>query len=63
MSKDADFHHLSFLFGAPPKVVWLRIGNASTREVADVLKTYRSSIQAFSADPDAALLIVPGPDR
>jgi predicted nuclease of predicted toxin-antitoxin system len=24
VTKDSDFHHLSFLHGAPPKVVWLR---------------------------------------
>lgn len=24
--KDADFRQLSFLYGSPPKVVWLRVG-------------------------------------
>ena len=28
VSKDADFHQLSFLKGAPPKVIWVRRGNA-----------------------------------
>ncbi len=28
-TKDSDFHDLSVMRGAPPKVVWLRIGNAS----------------------------------
>ena len=27
VTKDEDFHHLSVLRGAPPKVVWLRTGN------------------------------------
>ena len=30
VSKDSDFRQLAFLFGPPPKVVWLRVGNAST---------------------------------
>ncbi|MBI4604306.1 MAG: DUF5615 family PIN-like protein [Planctomycetes bacterium] len=30
VSKDDDFHQLSFLHGAPPKVVWLRFANCST---------------------------------
>lgn len=29
-TKDGDFHQISFLRGAPPKVVWLRVGNSST---------------------------------
>jgi predicted nuclease of predicted toxin-antitoxin system len=28
VSKDADFHQRSFVFGAPPKVIWVRLGNA-----------------------------------
>lgn len=31
VSKDADFAQLSAALGPPPKVVWLRIGNSSTR--------------------------------
>ena len=27
VTKDSDFHQLSFLYGPPPKVVWLRMGN------------------------------------
>ena len=27
VSKDADMHDLSLLFGNPPKVIWLRLGN------------------------------------
>ncbi|MFN2406960.1 MAG: hypothetical protein ABR594_12965 [Pyrinomonadaceae bacterium] len=27
MSKDSDMHQRSFLLGAPPKVVWVRLGN------------------------------------
>jgi predicted nuclease of predicted toxin-antitoxin system len=28
VSKDEDFHQLSFLYGAPPKVVWVRLGTS-----------------------------------
>jgi len=33
VSKDADMHQRSFIFGAPPKVVWVRLGNCATSEV------------------------------
>ena len=29
VSKDPDFRQLAFLHGPPPKVIWVRIGNAS----------------------------------
>ncbi len=32
VTKDEDFHRLSVLRGAPPKVIWLRPGNASTED-------------------------------
>ena len=31
--KDADMHDLSLVFGNPPKVIWLRLGNCSTLQV------------------------------
>lgn len=33
VSKDEDFHHLSFLRGAPPKVIGVGLGNCSTAAV------------------------------
>ena len=33
ISKDEDFHQRSFLFGYPPKVIWLKLGNCTTSEV------------------------------
>ena len=29
-------HQRGFLFGAPPKVVWVRLGNCSTSDVVDL---------------------------
>ena len=36
VSKDSDFHQLSFLFGHPPKVIWTRRGNCSTAAVVSL---------------------------
>ncbi|NET02299.1 MAG: hypothetical protein F6K61_17360 [Sphaerospermopsis sp. SIO1G1] len=38
VSKDADMHDLSLLFGNPPKVIWLRLGNCSTVKVENLLR-------------------------
>jgi predicted nuclease of predicted toxin-antitoxin system len=58
VSKDADFRQLSFLFGAPPKVVWLRVGNRSTTQIEAILRAHAAAIQVLEADPVAALLVV-----
>ncbi|KAM3102276.1 DUF5615 family PIN-like protein [Phormidesmis sp. 146-20] len=38
VSKDADMHDLSLVFGNPPKVIWLRLGNCSTSQVESLLR-------------------------
>ena len=56
ITKDEDFHRLSVLRGAPPKVVWVRSGNGSTREIARLLRERWPLILEFASDPVAALL-------
>lgn len=58
VSKDNDFRQLSFLRGAPPKVIWLHIGNAPTRDIETLILARRTRIQDFFDDPESALLIV-----
>ena len=47
VSKDADMHDLSLVFGNPPKVVWLRLGNCSTRQVEELLRLDFDVIKLF----------------
>ena len=58
VSKDSDFRQMSFLFGAPPKVVWIRLGNCTAAEILALLRDSRSALQAFREDPEAALLVL-----
>ena len=58
VSKDADFHQLSFLRGAPPKTVWLRRGNCSTADVEAILRDHNRDLERFSESNDAAFLIL-----
>lgn len=59
VSKDADFAQLSAVFGPPPKVIWLRIGNGPTQDVVALLRARAADVQAFLADPAAAVLVLP----
>lgn len=55
VSKDADFHQRSLVLGYPPKVIWIRLGNCSTREVEELLRDYAVEVVAFSDDETAFL--------
>ncbi|NNN07494.1 MAG: DUF5615 family PIN-like protein [Elusimicrobia bacterium] len=56
ISKDDDFHQRSFLSGPPPKVVWIRLGNCSTAQIAALLRLRRRDLEDFAANPLAAFL-------
>jgi predicted nuclease of predicted toxin-antitoxin system len=56
VSKDADMHDLSLLFGNPPKVIWLRLGNCSTLQVEKLLRQEFSTIRLFHEDENLSLL-------
>jgi predicted nuclease of predicted toxin-antitoxin system len=47
VSKDSDFFNRSVLIGAPPKVIWIRLGNCSTTKVEQLLRSKHAAIEAF----------------
>ena len=59
VSKDADMHDLSLLFGNPPKVIWVRLGNCSTRQVENLLRMEFEVIEIFYKDENVSLLALP----
>ena len=56
VTKDEDFHRLSVLLGPPPKVIWIRLGNCATADVARLLRARRDAIARFADHEDAAFL-------
>jgi len=44
---DDDFRSLSLVNGAPPKVIWLRIGNASTAAIESFIRSALVKIRTF----------------
>ena len=49
---DSDFYDLSVIKGIPPKIIWLRIGNTSTINIAKVLIENLELIREFIQSPD-----------
>ena len=58
VSKDADFHQRSFLSGPPPKVVWVRLGNCTTEQIAALLRREAATLRSFGEDPETAFLAI-----
>jgi predicted nuclease of predicted toxin-antitoxin system len=56
VTKDSDFLELSLLYGAPPKVIWLRVGNAGTDAIAELLLRNKPRLDSFAANDSEALL-------
>ncbi len=61
VSKDADFYQRSMVFGHPPKLVWLRVGNCSTALVVALLRKQAGLIRAFGASDVESVLILERP--
>jgi predicted nuclease of predicted toxin-antitoxin system len=56
VSKDVDFQQRALLFGYPPKVIWIRLGNCTTGQIATLLQARLADIQVFESDPAASFL-------
>jgi predicted nuclease of predicted toxin-antitoxin system len=58
VSKDNDFRQYAFLYGPPPKVVWLAVGNAGTAVIVRLLANRTAEIEDFGQAPEQSLLVV-----
>jgi predicted nuclease of predicted toxin-antitoxin system len=58
ISKDADMHDRSLLYGFPPKVIWIRLGNCSTNDVENLLRRETKLVGRFFEDEVASFLVL-----
>ena len=58
ISKDNDFRQRSFLFGSPPQVVWLSVGNGGTKVIKNLLLDNILEIKRFGESPTEGLLVL-----
>lgn len=56
VSKDSDFNELLTAKGFPPKVIWIRLGNCTTAEIAALLEKHHQTILEFAENESAGLL-------
>jgi predicted nuclease of predicted toxin-antitoxin system len=58
VSKDSDFEQRALLYGHPPKVVWIRLGNCPTSSVVALLRARHADLTAFEVDPRESILVL-----
>lgn len=58
VSKDNDFRQRVFLFGSPPKVIWLSVGNGGTQVIKELLLSKVSEIKKFANQRTEGLLVL-----
>ena len=44
------------LSGAPPKVIWVRLGNCTSEDVASLLRDHLDDVRRFAEHEDATFL-------
>lgn len=53
---DSDFYDLSLTYGHPPKLIWLKTGNMTTRNLEKLFADKAAQIEDFAVDPELSCL-------
>ena len=56
VTKDADFSDFSTLLGFPPKVIWIRLGNCTTSQIENLLRSHYDAIQTLNESDSLGIL-------
>ncbi|NJO07875.1 MAG: DUF5615 family PIN-like protein [Chloroflexaceae bacterium] len=56
VTKDSDFNDVVTLRGAPPKIVWIRVGNCTTTTIESIIRRSYPLIEFFYHHPQSAIL-------
>jgi predicted nuclease of predicted toxin-antitoxin system len=57
VTKDIDYQAFLAVEGPPPRVIWLRLGNATTAQMEDALRGHAEAISATHAGGAGCLVI------
>ncbi|HEU4326354.1 MAG TPA: DUF5615 family PIN-like protein [Roseiflexaceae bacterium] len=58
VTKDSDYNDIAVLRGFPPKIIWLQLGNCSTRTLEETLRRNEGLIRAFASDQTVGVLVI-----
>ncbi len=57
VSKDKDFYQRALVFGAPPKLVWLCLGNCTRNELLALMQRHERDILVFETSAESILIL------
>jgi predicted nuclease of predicted toxin-antitoxin system len=58
VTKDADFEEISLRLGSPPKLVWLRRGNCSVDDTAQMLGANPEAVRGLLEHTQNSVLVI-----
>lgn len=58
ISKDSDFQQRSLLYGHPPKIIWLRLGNCTREKLLQLITSHEQDIRALDTDVLESVLVL-----
>ena len=58
VTRDSDFADRPMLALPSPKIVWIRVGNCTTREIEALLRDHLDDAQDLNRDLEASVLII-----
>lgn len=53
---DSDFYDMSLILGHPPKVIWIKVGNLTTKNLEHLIKEKSEQIKLFISDIEISCL-------
>jgi len=57
ISKDRDFYQRALLYGAPPKFIWLCLGNCTRDDLLALIQRHEPDIQTFENSSESVLIL------
>lgn len=58
LSKDSDFNQRALLRGHPPKIVWARVGEMRTNEIAATVLARPDELDRFEVDAEQSVFVI-----
>jgi predicted nuclease of predicted toxin-antitoxin system len=58
ISKDSDFQQRGLLYGHPPKIVWLRVGNCTREILLQIISHHVQDILDLDSDPFETMIVL-----
>ena len=57
LSKDRDFYQRALFHGAPPKIIWLCLGNCTRHDLLSLIQRHQQDVLGFENSPESVLIL------